>query len=85
MSSTVVAPKKKYAATVPKKKRASVDSCSANGAKKPGVKMSKPKFHKGLGDHPLWQEFVDILEANRQADIAESNRLADLEEMESKK
>ena len=87
MSSIVANPKKKYAAIAPQRKRASMDACSANGVKKPGVKLSKPSFHKGLGDHPLWQEFADILEANRQADIAEANRLADLEleELESKK
>ena len=73
-------------AIAPKKKRASVDHINANGAKKPGAKVLKPKFHTGMGDHPLWQEYQDILEANRQADIAESNRLADLEEeLESKK
>jgi len=46
-----------------------------------------PDFQYNLGDHPLWQEFADILEANRQADIAEANRLADLEleELKSKK
>ena len=64
-----------------------MDACYANGAKKPSVKLSKPRFHEGLGDHPLWQEFMEILAANRQADIAEANRLADLEleELELKK
>ncbi len=38
-----------------------------------------PPGEKGLGDHPLWQEYLAELEANRQADIAEANRLADLE------
>jgi hypothetical protein len=38
-----------------------------------------PPAEKGLGDHPLWQEYLAELEANRQADIAEANRLADLE------
>lgn len=38
-----------------------------------------PEFKDNLGDHPLWQEFLDALEASRQADIAEANRLADLE------
>lgn len=73
-------------AIAPKKKRVSVDLTNANGAKKPGAKVLKPRFHKGMGDHPLWQEYLDILEANRQADIAEANRLADLEEeLEAKK
>ena len=79
MGSTVVKPKKKYAMAAPQRRRASMNSCTANGAKKPGVKLIKPKFREGLGSHPLWQEFIDILAANRQADIAEANRLADLE------
>lgn len=37
------------------------------------------QFQPGMGDHPLWQEFIDILKENREADIAEANRLADLE------
>ena len=37
------------------------------------------QFQPGMGDHPLWQEFMDILKENREADIAEANRLADLE------
>ena len=37
------------------------------------------QFQPGMGDHPLWQEFMDIMQANREADIAEANRLADLE------
>ena len=44
-----------------------------------------PDFKYRMEDHPLWQEYLAELEANRQADIAEANRLADLEEeMESK-
>ncbi|MGI4790312.1 MAG: hypothetical protein ACRYFS_15855 [Janthinobacterium lividum] len=38
-----------------------------------------PEFKDNLGNHPLWREFLDALEASRQADIAEANRLADLE------
>ena len=38
-----------------------------------------PRFHPGLGDHPLWQALMDEIEKNRQEDIAEMNRLADLE------
>lgn len=37
------------------------------------------QFQPGLGDHPLWEAFMDELKAQRQADIIESNRLADLE------
>ncbi len=40
------------------------------------------QFQPGMGNHPLWQEFMDILKENREADIAEANRLADLEEMD---
>lgn len=44
------------------------------------------QFQPGLGDHPLWQAFMDELKAQREADIAESNRLANLElaELEQK-
>ncbi len=38
-----------------------------------------PPAEKGLGDHPLWQEYLAELKAQREADIAESNRIADLE------
>ena len=37
-------------------------------------------FHDNLGDHPMYQEFLDALKASREADIAEANRLADLEQ-----
>ena len=37
------------------------------------------QLQPSMGDHPLWQEFMDILKENREADIAEANRLADLE------
>jgi hypothetical protein len=37
------------------------------------------RFQEGLGNHPLWQDYLAELEASRQADIAEANRLADLE------
>ena len=37
------------------------------------------QFQPGLGDHPLWQDFMDEMEKNRHADIAEANCLADLE------
>lgn len=37
------------------------------------------QFRPGMGDHPLWQEFLDELAKNREADVAEANRLADLE------
>ncbi len=36
-------------------------------------------FQEGMGNHPLWQEYLAELEASRQADIAEANRRADLE------
>ena len=36
------------------------------------------RFQEGLGTHPLWNEYMAELEANRQADIAEANRQADL-------
>ena len=44
-----------------------------------------PEFKYRMEDHPLWQEYVAELEANRQADIAEANRLADLEESGAQK
>lgn len=46
-----------------------------------------PNFHPGLGDHPLWQDLMDEIAKNRQADIAEANRVADLElaELEQRK
>ncbi len=37
------------------------------------------QFQPGMGSHPLWQMYVEEMEALRQADIAEGNRLADLE------
>ncbi len=37
------------------------------------------QFQPGMGDHPLWQMYMEEMEALRQADIAEGNRLADLE------
>lgn len=37
------------------------------------------QFQPGLGDHPLWQMYMEEMQALRQADIAEGNRLADLE------
>jgi|GEM_PF-6494369 len=37
-----------------------------------------PRFEDNLGDHPMYQEFLDALKAGREADIAEANRLADL-------
>lgn len=40
-----------------------------------------PLTDVALGDHPMWQAFVEQMAINRQADIAEANRLADLEEM----
>ncbi len=45
------------------------------------------EFHPGLGDHPLWQDLMDEIAKNRQADIAEANRVADLElaELEQRK
>ena len=72
-------------AIAPKKKRVSADPTKANGASEsPQADWPVPKFQYRLGDHPLWQEFQDILDANRQADIAEANRLADLEELEAR-
>ena len=44
------------------------------------AKWPVAEFHPGLGDHPLWQDLMDEIAKNRQADIAEANRLADLEE-----
>lgn len=38
-----------------------------------------PQFKHNLGDNPLWDEFMEEMKKNRQADIAEANRLADLE------
>jgi len=38
-----------------------------------------PEFKHNLGDNPLWDEFMEEMKKNRQADIAEANRLADLE------
>ena len=38
-----------------------------------------PEFQNSLVDHPLWQAFLDEIEASRQADIAEQTCLADLE------
>ena len=38
-----------------------------------------PEFKHNLGDNPLWDEFMEEVKKNRQADIAEANRQADLE------
>ncbi len=38
-----------------------------------------PQFKHTLGDNPLWDEFIEEMKKNRQADIVEANRLADLE------
>ena len=38
-----------------------------------------PEFKHNLGDNPLWDEFMEEMKKNRQADIVEANRLADLE------
>ncbi len=38
-----------------------------------------PQFKHNLGDNPLWDELMEEMKKNRQADIAEANRLADLE------
>ena len=38
-----------------------------------------PEFKHNLGDNPLWDEFMQEMKKNRQADIAEANRQADLE------
>jgi|GEM_PF-6332744 len=75
MSSTVVDPKNEMPAA------------EANGVEALDPKgWPVPEFKYRMEDHPLWQEYLAELEANRQADIAEANRLADLEEeMESKK
>lgn len=40
------------------------------------------QFQPDMGDYPPWQEFMNILKENREADIAEANRLADLELVE---
>lgn len=63
----------------PKRGKAAVDTTVANGTKIPGSEGSTHRFQEGLGNHPLWQEYMAELEASRQADIAEANRLADLE------
>ena len=70
MSSTVVDTKSGSGA---------VEATGANGMGNLGPKGCVPEFKDSLGDHPLWQAFLDEMEANRQADIAEANRLADLE------
>ena len=41
--------------------------------------QSVHQFQPGMGDHPIWQMYMEEMEALRQADIAEGNRLADLE------
>ena len=75
MSSTVVDPKNETPA-------AEVSGTEALDPK--GWPVLEFKYR--MEDHPLWQEYLAELEANRQADIAEANRLADLEEeTESKK
>lgn len=56
-----------------------IESIAADGAGTTSPKGCVPEFKDSLGDHPLWQAFLDEMEANRQADIAEANRLADLE------
>jgi len=59
---------------------ASADANGTNGQSAPDdTGRSVHRFSPGLGDHPLWQAFMDELKAQREADIAESNRLADLE------
>ncbi len=70
MSSTVVETKRESQAG---------EAVEADGVGTPGPKGRVPEFRDSLGDHPLWQAFLDEMEANRQADIAEANRLADLE------
>ncbi len=57
-----------------------IDNNGANGQSAPDDPgWPVPRFHPGLGDHPLWQALMDEIEKNRQEDIAEMNRLADLE------
>ena len=70
MSSTVVDTERESPAP-------QVTEANGTGALGPDGWPAK-EFHKGLGDHPLWQALLDEIEANRQADIAEANRLADL-------
>ena len=38
-----------------------------------------PEAETSLGRHPLWQDFLAVLEASRTLDIAEANRQADME------
>ncbi len=64
----------------PTKKSQEIEAVEANSVQSPDLEAwPVPRFQEGLGNHPLWQEFLDEMEANRQADIAEANRLADLD------
>ncbi len=63
----------------PEKKSQEIEATEANSVQSPDPQAwPVPRFQEGMGNHPLWQEYLAELEAIRQADIAEANRQADL-------
>lgn len=56
-----------------------VSDKGSNAVKTDEAEEITHRFQEGMGSHPLWQEYLAELKAQREADITESNRLADLE------
>ncbi|MBA3916770.1 MAG: hypothetical protein H0X25_23580 [Acidobacteriales bacterium] len=61
MISTIVDPKMEISV---------VETTGENGTNMLGSEGLTHRFQEGVGNHPLWQEYLAELESNCQADLA---------------